>query len=1036
MRDTTAHGKLLERLVPKGLLKKDPDDNVENRDGCLYASRSAEMFFRDGKRRIDFVLAYHPKPNDEINRIKRTMFLKALADQMVEIEVEDCFGNLLAATGPVEAGFTTDARTKLQQVISQKAAVGFITDEERTYDPEDDEADKDLVVVKLHAPWPTLARIAEILQFRKPVKTAESDSLKFGPTVNLFPCLQLDVKDVLPVPRCYTWPFTRARQYLFDMPDCVDDFFTQAERSLVVNYVLQRTGIGIRGGSDNHGNADDSQSPLNNATRDIEFEYITGARQEDIRLAVEGVSDLGIDKLVSDGVFQASYPLHEPSTRQQGTSEVNIRILLTNEWASLKKIMKAQPLDYVRLYFGESIAMYFAWLGFYTRWLIPVAIFGLLVFLFAAIDINDDGIINDVCNNGHKFIMCPQCDIVGCRFWLLNTSCFTTKLTHLVDNFGTVLYAVFVALWATIFLELWKRKQFTLAYRWNVHSLEPVEQPPRPEFLALLSKKNYQGRVNPVTGHTEPHIPFWSRRFPVFLLSYTSVLLGVVLALAFLVGVIFYRLVVNLLLRQTGNPIISTTAGMITTATSSCINLVCIFILKLIYDRVAVLMTNLENHRTQTDYDSSLTLKLYMLQFINYYSSVFYIAFIQGTTAAVPGGEHPIIQSTGCDGGNCLFELFIQLAIVMVGKQLLNFVQENTLPPLKRFAKKFFNRRKQKKLAQKKRLQRFGDASQNYGSVGTTGAAWEGEGDPPDNVPTDHHPTSLTLCRKNFGLLDPGSRPLFEEYLEMMIQFGFITIFVPAFPIAPLFALVNNVMELRTDAKKFLHQFRRPISVRNKSIGIWFSILSVLSRIAVRSNACLIAFTSDFIVRLVYTHSYNVGNVGLGGYVNFSLSYMSVDRFNISAQDEILLNNATLCRYPDFRQSPDDVAPYEFTEVYWHILAAKFIFVFLFENVALFLTALIANVVPDQPGRLNITSRYEARVTNQLILDCELRRDKGEDMDELHGIKNRQPSAPLPKIGFFDYVAMAQDSFDQPPAIGFIFGQANPDGTPPNTVSS
>ena len=35
-----------------------------------------------------------------------------------------------------------------------------------------------------------------------------------------------------------------------------------------------------------------------------------------------------------------------------------------------------------------------------------------------------------------------------------------------------------------------------------------------------------------------------------------------------------------------------------------------------------------------------------------------------------------------------------------------------------------------------------------------------------------------------------------------MIQFGFITLFVTAFPLAPLFALLNNVFEIHIDAIK------------------------------------------------------------------------------------------------------------------------------------------------------------------------------------------------------------------------------------------
>ena len=38
---------------------------------------------------------------------------------------------------------------------------------------------------------------------------------------------------------------------------------------------------------------------------------------------------------------------------------------------------------------------------------------------------------------------------------------------------------------------------------------------------------------------------------------------------------------------------------------------------------------------------------------------------------------------------------------------------------------------------------------------------------------------------------------LLNEYQEMAIQFGFITIFVATFPLAPFFALMNNVIEIR-----------------------------------------------------------------------------------------------------------------------------------------------------------------------------------------------------------------------------------------------
>ena len=67
---------------------------------------------------------------------------------------------------------------------------------------------------------------------------------------------------------------------------------------------------------------------------------------------------------------------------------------------------------------------------------------------------------------------------------------------------------------------------------------------------------------------------------------------------------------------------------------------------------------------------------------------------------------------------------------------------------------------------------------------------------------------------RDYKLAEWGGRwgGLFHEYLEMVIQYGFITIFACAFPLAPLFALLNNTCELRLDAKKILQLHRRPVA--------------------------------------------------------------------------------------------------------------------------------------------------------------------------------------------------------------------------------
>ena len=57
-----------------------------------------------------------------------------------------------------------------------------------------------------------------------------------------------------------------------------------------------------------------------------------------------------------------------------------------------------------------------------------------------------------------------------------------------------------------------------------------------------------------------------------------------------------------------------------------------------------------------------------------------------------------------------------------------------------------------------------------------------------------------------------------------------------AFPLAPLFALINNVIEIRLDAYKYVTTLRRPLAQRAQDIGAWVNILQILTKISVLTN--------------------------------------------------------------------------------------------------------------------------------------------------------------------------------------------------------
>lgn len=61
----------------------------------------------------------------------------------------------------------------------------------------------------------------------------------------------------------------------------------------------------------------------------------------------------------------------------------------------------------------------------------------------------------------------------------------------------------------------------------------------------------------------------------------------------------------------------------------------------------------------------------------------------------------------------------------------------------------------------------------------------------------------------------------FQDYQEMFVQFGYVVLFSSAFPLAAMCALINNIIEIRSDAFKLCTGLQRPFGLRVESIGQW-----------------------------------------------------------------------------------------------------------------------------------------------------------------------------------------------------------------------
>ncbi|XP_048339356.1 anoctamin-9 [Sphaerodactylus townsendi] len=630
-------------------------------------------------------------------------------------------------------------------------------------------------------------------------------------------------------------------------------------------------------------------------------------------------SKWNFQELIEENVFETAFPLHE---REK---------LDTFQKISWRSLRNKQLVKDLRMYFGEKAALYFAWLQWYTCVLLVAAVPGIILVIYGFLSFNRSQVSQEICAANSTF-MCPLCD-QKCPFWPLSETCTYAKFTHLFDNEGTVVFAIFMALWATVYLELWKRHRANVISEWNLYWWDEEKDD---VTMELISNPDREIRM---------YQHSYVRTTIVLILFSLMICLLIGIALA----IVVFRVVVTVLLAQSRSDFFRERATTLAVVSGAVLHYLSIVTMSKVNRRVAVYLCDLEKPRTSSECENSFTVKIFTLQFVNHFSSLIYVAFFLGRINGRPGNYVRVAgkwRLEECHPSGCLLDLFIQMAIIMTLKQTLNHLEEYLLPWIKYQCRKLCAK------------------SKNHSKIHTAELAQD-------------------KCKEdwlwNYQLNEVNLFSLFNEYLEMMIQYSFTTIFVAAFPLAPLLAFINNLIEIRYDAIKMMTLQRRMVPRKAKDIGIWLQVLEAIGILAVIANGLVISITSDFIPMQVYKYTHgpcaqkNYSGIDcLTGYVNRSLSVFYVQDLKnhneLSDLKDSMGNKITHCRYRDYRNSDD----YSYTDEFWHVFAARLAFLILFEHVALCIKLIAAWFVPDVPRR----------VKNQLLKDkCEKLKKQLCDMD-------------------------------------------------------
>ncbi|KAJ8600213.1 hypothetical protein CTAYLR_001924 [Chrysophaeum taylorii] len=572
---------------------------------------------------------------------------------------------------------------------------------------------------------------------------------------------------------------------------------------------------------------------------------------------------LSLEKMIRQGAILHAFPLQDLSELRQ----------VQRKWLVYWAWPWNQPFNRIKDYFGEKIAMYFLFLGHYTTAVMVAAAVGTVFYFITVIQANPNS---------------PAIPV----------------------------FCVFMALWATLFVEFWKRKQSRFAMMWGMVGTERTAEE-RPEFT---ENPDVESISSPVTGDDENYFPPSSRAKRGFVSSTVIATSG--LGVLAVVVMIFFlkadltarnnflgtrssfkdvsinrRPVRNWGIRRSWDVVdfASTVPGIVV----SLINAIQIFALEPVFSGLAERLTDYECHRTDTEYEDSLTAKVFVFQFINSFTSYLYIAFFKQSQSEDPdlqaskGYKTSLLCPIALDCSlvtlatpayrisnvaalgrrwraatntaaataprayyacieSCMDELQTQLGSIFISKVILANVKDILLPYSK-WSVKRLQQMRQKELEAISTEQDEMAATQEAAESVEQGlgnqkdaSRRKGTAVSQENETTELRQLSpaeeqMQLAEYNI-LLGP-----FGDYRDLVIIYGYTVLFVAAFPLAPLMALVNSYVQIRSDAWHISVCCRRPWPSNAEDIGTWASIIELTSYFAVIVNSLIIVYTGTFL---------------------------------------------------------------------------------------------------------------------------------------------------------------------------------------------
>ncbi|KAH9102547.1 hypothetical protein AeMF1_020907 [Aphanomyces euteiches] len=489
-------------------------------------------------------------------------------------------------------------------------------------------------------------------------------------------------------------------------------------------------------------------------------------------------------------------------------------------------------VDSLRHNFGEKVAYYFSFMLFYNKALLPLALFGLAM-------------------------------------QILHNSISTVTYMRVLPFWGL---GVSVG-WSFFYLKAWDRENARMQFDWNNKlNVKQIEHP----------NPGFRGKdvVNALTGETTKYYAPW-RRYPIYFIALVFMVFQTVIMLMLVaLWVSIYEMLKD---KYKEGGFLSKQWCLILLEGIVFGFFVDVIQWNLVVTNMGRLFTRWENHPTEEAFERSLIRKLFVMDFLNYYTWFFSLAFIYVVPSLGDALTNyfntlffhdapnccfgPYLKEVGpqgfecnrCPGGDAsttcspcsgwftfdvhhvnLSAMFVTPIVVT---QLLNILINTVMPLVSKWRQERL-RAAADSDAQKRVLET--GSMKIIGNLDYDQSAHFGNKDQSRYL--EYTPAEIeTLNQKAREILFESEQAHYDPYNDfhqMSVQFGFTVMFSILWPLMPLACMLINCLKVRTDGYRLCRTLKRPFPRKANGIGAWRGIFVIFAYIAVVVNVLLICMST------------------------------------------------------------------------------------------------------------------------------------------------------------------------------------------------